>query len=53
MVVEKNMAVEPLYDIMNSELEKNVEWFNINKLSLNPDKTNYILFRSPKTEQMI
>ena len=53
MVAEKNMVVEPLYDIMNSELEKIVEWFNINKLSLNPDKTNYILFRSPKTEQMI
>src|SRR6218665_1367829 len=53
MVVGKNMVVEPLYDIMNSKLEKNVEWLNINKLSLNPDKTNYILFRSPKTEQMI
>jgi len=37
---------------MNSELEKIVEWFNINKLSLNPDKTNYVLFRSPKKEQM-
>src|SRR6218665_946291 len=33
---------------MNTELEKIVDWFNINKLSLNPDKTNYILFRSPR-----
>src|SRR6218665_3990901 len=42
------------YDIMNSELEKIVEWFNINKLSLNPEKSNYIfLFRSPKKQQMI
>src|SRR6218665_2431776 len=46
-------SLETLYDIMHSELEKIVEWFNINKLSLNPDKTNYTLFRSPKTEQMI
>ena len=28
-----------LYDIMNTELEKIVDWFNINKLSLNSDKT--------------
>src|SRR6218665_1512586 len=33
---------------MNTELEKIVDWFNINKLFLNPDKTNYILFRSPR-----
>jgi len=41
-------SLETLFDIMNTELEKIVDWFNINKLSLNPDKTNYILIRSPR-----
>jgi len=41
-------SLETLFDIMNTELEKIVDWFNINKLSLNPDKTNYILFQSPR-----
>ena len=45
-------SLETLYDIRNSELEKIVEWFNINKLSLCPDQTSDILFQSPKTEQM-
>ena len=31
---------------MYTELEKIVEWLNLNKLSLNPDETNYIFFRS-------
>ena len=26
---------------MNDELQKIAEWFNVNKLSLNSDKTNY------------
>src|SRR6218665_2274397 len=41
-------SLDVLFDIMNSELFKIVEWFNINKLSLNSDKTNYILFRTPE-----
>ena len=39
-------SLHVLFDIINSELYKIVEWFNINKLSLNSDKTNYILFRT-------
>src|SRR6218665_1382590 len=31
---------------MNAELIKISEWFNTNKLSLNSDKTNYIVFCS-------
>ena len=30
---------------MNCELPKISEWLKVNKLSLNVDKTNYILFR--------
>ena len=43
-------SLETLFDITNTELDKNVDWFNINKLFLNPDKTNYILFRSTRTK---
>ena len=31
---------------MNLELQKIVEWLKYNKLSLNIDKTHYIIFRS-------
>ena len=31
-------SLETLFDIRNTELEKIVDWFNINKLSLNPKK---------------
>jgi len=41
-------SLDILFDIMNTELDKIVDWFNINKLSLNPDKTDYIFFRSPR-----
>src|SRR6218665_1748296 len=41
-------SLETLYNIVNSELEQIIQWLSINKLSLNPDKTNYILFRSSK-----
>ena len=32
--------------IMNDELEKIVQWLNVNKLSLNVNKTHYMIFRS-------
>jgi hypothetical protein len=32
---------------MNNEISKIVKWLNINKLSLNIEKTNYMIFRSP------
>ena len=31
---------------VNTELEKIVKWLNANKLSLNIDKTHYMLFRN-------
>ena len=42
--------VDQLIDTMNSELSKLHIWLNINKLSLNIDKTHYIIFTSTKTE---
>jgi len=34
-------SLDKLFEIMNAELQKIAEWFNVNKLSLNSDKTNY------------
>ena len=49
----QNNSVDVLFDIMNSELCKIVEWFNISKLSLNADKTSYILFRTPRKKTIV
>ena len=38
-----------LFQNMNMELEKLVLWFRLNKLSLNIDKTNYIIFSKKQT----
>ena len=35
-----------LYKIMNQELEKVTAWLTANKLSLNINKTNFIIFKS-------
>ena len=39
-------CLSDLISIMNNELVSIDEWFRTNKLSLNMDKTNYILFRT-------
>ena len=36
---------ERLIEQMNNEMEKNIDWLNINKLSLNLKKTQFIIFR--------
>lgn len=38
--------INQLQEIVNSELKKLVEWFKINKLSLNATKSNVMLFRN-------
>ena len=43
----KNMSVESL---INYELGKVIEWININKLSLNKDKSKYMIFHVPRKE---
>ena len=40
--------VEELVYIMNDELRKITQWMNTNKLSLNIDKSNYMLFHSSR-----
>src|SRR5688572_15107072 len=39
-------SLADLYQIVNAQLIHIADWFRANKLSLNLDKTNYILFRS-------
>ena len=34
-----------MYELFNSELEKVYQWFLLNKLTINLDKTNYMVFR--------
>ena len=36
--------IENLSQIMNNELEKLAKWLQVNKLSLNVDKTHYLIF---------
>ena len=38
--------LKALIDDVNAELEKVINWLNANKLSLNIDKTHFILFRN-------
>ena len=37
-----------LQEILNRELKKVRKWLDANRLSLNIDKTNFVLFRSPQ-----
>ena len=41
-LTEKNFAT--LIDIINKELSKIIEWLHSNKLSLNVNKTQYMIF---------
>ena len=43
----KNKSVE---SVINYELGKVIEWLNINKLSLNKEKSKYMIFHVPRKE---
>ena len=43
---DTNIDLKALIDDVNAELEKVINWLNANKLSLDIDKTNFILFRN-------
>ena len=43
-----NKKIKPLFLKANLELRKISEWFRANKLSLNEDKTRFILFHRPQ-----
>ena len=40
-----------LYEQANNELDKLQNWLRLNKLSINVNKTNYIIFSNKKTKQ--
>ena len=43
--------VKELFRTMNAELSHLTDWFCANKLSLNTDKTNYVLFDKTKSQE--
>jgi hypothetical protein len=43
--------IDTLYRKTNKEMEEITDWFSINKLSLNVDKTNYMLFTNLKLKK--
>ena len=45
-LVYSNASPEALMEIVNQDLTKINNWFNANKLTLNTDKTNFIIFKS-------
>ena len=40
--------IDTIFDTLNTELEKIVKWLNANKMSLNVDKTHYMIFTTRK-----
>ena len=46
-IVDKHL--QALYEKGNSELENIDNWLIANKLSINANKTNYIIFQTPKS----
>ena len=44
---------DELIHIMNTEIVKVVDWLNINKLSLNLNKTHYIIFRRQRARVVL
>ena len=41
-------SLDQLQSVVNKELKKVKIWLDVNKLSLNIDKTNFIIFKSPR-----
>ena len=41
-------SLDQLQSVVNRELKKVKMWLDVNKLSLNIDKTNFIIFKSPQ-----
>src|SRR6218665_1260867 len=46
-------SLAELENVINGEVGYLVEWFRINKLSINTKKSCYIIFSSPKKEETI
>jgi len=44
--IKRNKSLDTLFQIVNTELELVAECFSDNRLTVNLDKTNYILFKS-------
>ena len=45
-------SLDQLQSVVNREFEKVKMWLDVNKLSLNIDKTNFIIFKSPQNPSL-
>ena len=52
-IIYSNVSTTSLCNTLNAELKKLNAWLNLNKLSLNLQKTNYITFFTNNTESTI
>ena len=43
-------SYEKVFQVADEELKSNDNWLTANKLSLNINKTNYIVFRTPNSK---
>ena len=50
-ILYSDTDVHSLISVVNCELDKLYTWFNVNKLSLNVSKTNYMVFGSRRINQ--
>ena len=48
-----NKNIDKLFETVNAELLNINKWFQANKLSLNPNKTKYVLFHKPRKRSRI
>ena len=46
----KGKSINEMIEILNNEMTKVTEWMNVNRLSLNVQKTHYIIFKSQRKQ---
>jgi len=52
-IIYEDRNLSELIQIVNSDLEKVADWFRVNKLSLNVDKTKFIVFQKASSNEII
>jgi hypothetical protein len=47
VIMYRNKDLSQIYDDMEHDLQKLNDWFYRNQLTVNPNKTSYMIFRNP------